>query len=384
MVNGERLKQARELRGFTQTELATRLNISQSAIAQMEAGFIQPSDELLTLLSGILHFPVAFFQQDGPIAFPLGSLLFRARSATTAMMREKAHRYGQLLFELAERLSQLLQGGPQVVLPHVTGSPAEPLDPDHAADITRTAMGLSPDTPIDHLIASLEQAGVLVLTLPESLKGIDAYATWAGTSTGTGDRKPVIILTRGVPGDRLRWSLAHELGHLVMHQPPQGTPGQIEKEADRFAAEFLMPEIAMRQELIPPLTLTAFANLKLRWKVSMQALIRRAHDLTLLTDRQYQYLFEQLSARGWRTREPANLDVEIERPRALRQMVEILDKDPSSKRVIASLFEQFEQEEWQGIVMAYEGPESDDLSAWESGDVNSPSAGNVLPFARRR
>ena len=72
-------------------------------------------------------------------------------------------------------------------------------------------------------------------------------------------------------------------------------------------AELLMPEAAMRHEIIPPVTLTGIARLKLKWKVSIQALIRRAYELSIITANQYKYLFTQLSARGWRTREPVEL-----------------------------------------------------------------------------
>jgi Zn-dependent peptidase ImmA (M78 family) len=84
----------------------------------------------------------------------------------------------------------------------------------------------------------------------------------------------------------------------------------------------------MRQEIETPVTLSRIAPLKLRWGVSLQALVRRAHDLGVIANRQYRYLFEQLSARGWRMNEPANLAVAQERPRGLRKMAEVVYGDP--------------------------------------------------------
>jgi len=89
-----------------------------------------------------------------------------------------------------------------------------------------------------------------------------------------------------------------------------------------------MPGAAMRKEIEPPVTLSRVAPLKPRWGASVQALIRRAHDLGIIANRQYRYLFEQLSAKGWRTNEPSNLAVEQERPRALRKMAEIVYGNP--------------------------------------------------------
>jgi Zn-dependent peptidase ImmA (M78 family) len=85
-----------------------------------------------------------------------------------------------------------------------------------------------------------------------------------------------------------------------------------------------MPEKAMRREITTPVTLTSLAALKPRWGVSIQTLIYRAHQLGIIADRQYRYLFEQISIRGWRTREPENLDIPVERSRTLRKIVELL------------------------------------------------------------
>jgi Zn-dependent peptidase ImmA (M78 family) len=119
-------------------------------------------------------------------------------------------------------------------------------------------------------------------------------------------------------------SAAHELAHLVMHQPVTASVSEMEDQAKRFASAFLLPAEAIRQELVGPVTLDSFVNMKLRWGVSVQALIVRAHDLQIVTDRKYRTLFQQLSARGWRLNEPLSTKVPLERPRAVRQVAELL------------------------------------------------------------
>jgi len=101
-----------------------------------------------------------------------------------------------------------------------------------------------------------------------------------------------------------------------MHHSIKGDLSTIEQEANLFAGEFLVPEVTARQDLILPVTLSSVANLKPKWKVSMQVLIRRALDLEIITYRQYVYLIKQISIRGWRKKEPNNLDIPIEKPRA--------------------------------------------------------------------
>jgi Zn-dependent peptidase ImmA (M78 family) len=92
-------------------------------------------------------------------------------------------------------------------------------DPGQAARITRNAFGLSPDTPLTSIINRLERNGVFVFAIPDEIDEHDAYSLWADTEP----RKPVIIVSAGKPGDRLRWNVAHELGHLVMHRKLDGT-----------------------------------------------------------------------------------------------------------------------------------------------------------------
>lgn len=318
MVNGERVKQARELRGFTQTELAKRINDKQSKISQIESGYKAASQEVLEAIAFQTGFPISFFRQTASIEFPLGSLLFRAKTSLTSRERDMARQYGKLVLEIAEKMETHISKLP-LRLPRLSN-----IDPVNAAQLTRSELGLSPDTPIQNLISVLEKNGVLVLVLPVSISDHDAYSVW----TITDESRPVMVVSGETSGDRLRFSIAHELGHLVMHHSIKGDISVFEQEANRFAGEFLVPELAARQEMLPPITLFGLSQLKPKWKVSIQALCRRAMDLEIITYRQYTYLMQQISIRGWRKREPSNLDVPVERPRAISQMAEMLYGNP--------------------------------------------------------
>lgn len=324
MINGDRVRQARELCAFTQTELAERLHVEQPTIARIENGTLKPSQGLIEALALQTGFPPEFFSQPSAPDFPLGSLLFRAHASTTLREKSEAYRYAQVIYEMADVLSARLT--PVTLrLPQL----AEP--PPRAASLTRALLGLSPDTPIPNLLKAVENAGVLVLALPIALEGRDAFSLWAGDN-----KRPVIFLSADRPADRIRFNIAHELGHLVLHPTIRGQIAAVEKEADQFAAEFLMPEIAIRRDLVAPLALAMIAKLKPRWRVSIQALTRRAFDLGIISKGQYGYLFAQIGARGWRTQEPPNLDFPMEKPRALRKMAEVLYGAPISYQKLAS------------------------------------------------
>lgn len=326
MIHPDRIRQAREVRGLTQTELAEAAGINQSAVAQYEAGRVQPTEPVLTAIALRTGFPPSFFYKGPPPEFPLGSLLFRSLRDTSARDRTQARRFGEITYECAIQMADQVRTVNPLRLPRV-----EPgVGAEQAAELTRASLGLSPDSPIRHVVNLIERAGVLVLALPIALPKRDAFSLWTLES----QPKPVIVLSGQVPGDRLRFSVSHELGHLVMHHAIKGSLPAVERDANRFAAAFLMPEPGMRAEILRPVTLGSLAELKPRWGASIQALTMRAQALGIISDGQTQALFQSLSAKGWRTSEP--IDLPIEKPRAFRKMAELLYGVPVDTKRLAA------------------------------------------------
>lgn len=316
MIYGERIKQVRELHGWTQTELAKQFNVTQPFIAQIENGWTKAPDEFMQSLVFRTGFPFHFFEMPPGTDFPLGSLLFRARADMTEREQKAVHRHAQMAYEVTRRM---VSG--RTVSEMVVRVPNVPGDPERAAVIARSELGLSPDQPVKHVIHTIEAAGVLVIALPRAFEKGDAFSVWGFTDEVR--RRPIIVLSSNRPADRVRLSVAHELGHLVMHQPLLASPS-VHHEADHFAGAFLLPADAMRQEIGRATTLETFLNLKIKWGVSVQAAIVRARELGLITARKYGTLFRRLSARGWRVHEPLSSQVPLERPRIIRQIAELL------------------------------------------------------------
>lgn len=326
MINGLRVKQAREICKLTQIELANRLKVHQSVIGKMETDVREWPDELIRGVALQTGFPVAFFQQGLGPEFPLGSLLFRCRASLPANEKTRLRQLAILEFELAERLASRMKPI-ELRLPSFNE-----VSPKEAAKLTRTVLGLPPDTPVPHLINKLERNGIFVFAAPKADERFDAFSLWSDMEP----RRPVIVVSSQKPGDRLRMNCAHELGHLVLHRSPRGNLDELEKQARSFAAEFLMPEEAMRREVTMPIAVTSLAKLKPRWGVAIQALIVRAYELEMLTERQYRYMFEQISKLGWRKEEPANLSIKPEKPRLLRKLSELsFGVPPDIKRIAA-------------------------------------------------
>lgn len=329
---GDRVRHARELSGLTQGELAAKCDVAQATVAMIERDALAPSAEFLRRLATATSFPPEFFMNAPDWEFPLGSLSYRKFSKLRAAERTKSHRIAQQSFELYEFLAARLKT-PRVAIGKMPGE-----HPQAAARLTRTLLGLGATGPVRGLVSRLERNGIRVFFLPEviedpdhesrtDIENVDGFSIWV---EGT---KPFIAVNGGRPGDRIRLTLAHELGHLVLHYPFHAEQ-DIEREAYLFGAEFLFPEESLRAELHPPVTLAKLAELKARWSVSMSTILYRARELNIVTDRQHKYLRMHMGKRGWTKNEP--VEIPIEAPRALHYMADLAYQNDRSHQALAA------------------------------------------------
>ena len=324
-VNGRRIRQARELAGLTQATLAELLGTDQTLIAHIERGSRQPAADLLEAIGTELHFPPSFFRQGSSPEFPKGSLLFRSKAVVGRKLIGQVHAHAEIVFEMVVKLASQASLVP-LRLPNEH-------DPIQAAQRVRSLLRI-PDGPLPNLIRTIEQLGVIIVPIPQ-LKDLDAFAVWAGP-----ERSYAVIGTVVEKAfDRTRMNLAHELGHLILHRDIAGASQQLESDAYQFAVELLTPAHSIAVDLQSErLNLFRLASLKRRWNVSMQAIARRARDLQFITDRQYRYLMQQISMKGWRISEPEFGPLQVERPRAIRKLVEVTFGPNLNSETIAKEF----------------------------------------------
>jgi len=306
LTNPEMLTLAREVRGMTQIELSILSKIDQGRISRYEGGVKQIPPDELEVIARALSFPVEFFFRDGKRNGPeTGELFHRKRQSLSSAQQKRI-----------DGLLNLLRLGVMDLLTHVEYEPAysipncNPKDFDGSIDDIAAGVRASwrlPSGPIPNLVAQLEAASCFLFCFDFGTDLVDEAVQWIEPAP------PIILLNNRAPGDRFRFSLAHALGHLVMHHN-QVPHSEIEDEADQFASAFLMPADDIRSELAP-ITITHMLELKPSWKVSMQALIRRARDIGEINDRQYTSLFQSLSRYGYRKREPFPL--QLEKPEAI-------------------------------------------------------------------
>jgi Zn-dependent peptidase ImmA (M78 family)/transcriptional regulator with XRE-family HTH domain len=304
---------ARQYRRTSQSDLARTAGLNQGHYSRIENGITaeDPAPEVVERIAQALRFPTAFFyQQDGLTGLPLSVHPMNRKKANVA---ESALR--QVHAELNIRLIHLrrylrsVEIEPELPLPQIEMD--EGGGPQEIARKVRRAWSI-PDGPIDNLIDYCERAGILVIEC-------DFDAPIDGVTMMVRDLPPTIFLKRSVPADRMRFSLAHELGHVIMHRIPSDS---IEDEANAFAGEFLVPEKSFRRSLLGQrLTLEWLARQKAHWRVSMQFLLYRAGALDLVTRHQTEYLWKRISALGWRTREPQETDIQPEKPTVFPKLV---------------------------------------------------------------
>lgn len=306
-----RLRLARELMGWSQSRLASEVKLTPAAISQFESGASNPGDETVARLSAALRVPRAFFDQ------PLTEThegFFRALRRTSVTERRRARAIAHIAHDLVSGPTTVEQP-PLLNLPSM---PPPPVDAsadriEQVAGRTRAAWGLPPG-PVESVVELLEAHGIVVIRLPLRTADVDAF------SLPFPDH-PVVVL--GADKDdraRSRFDAAHELGHLIMHGEQVWGLKEIETQAHRFAAAFLMPAQDILAELPNTVDWPYLFMLKKRWQVSLAALLMRARTLGRITEAQYVSAIKTASARGWRRIEPAPLG-RPERPRTLARLL---------------------------------------------------------------
>lgn len=292
-INPAMLRLAREARGLTQKELATKLEIEQGTLSKFETGSQSPSEQLLLHIASQLHFPTNFFYSTKE-SFASPTIHYRRLKQIPKRDLYKAEAYMDLCrFGLEELLRSVDIPDANLMKWDVEkhGSPS-----DAARDLRKR--WTVPKGPVQNLVMLLERNGIVVFVL-------DLASDIDGFSHIIGRIQPLIFINKNLPSDRMRFTLAHELAHLVMHftDKPISKDRLVEEEAHQFAGEFLVPELEASTYL-RNLDLRRLRELKRYWKVSMQMLMTRARKLHCITDSQWRGLNMKIIQEGYKINEP--------------------------------------------------------------------------------
>lgn len=317
---GQRLKLARAASGLSLRDLEEVIGnlVTAQAIGKYERNEDMPSSGVLRALAAALHVSEDYLLAADEMV--LDGVEFRKKEI--ASRREEAFVEGQAL-HLLERYLMIedLLGLASIAWDKPREAPypvKEVADAESAASAIRVHWGLGID-PIPNLAELLEERGIKILSV--DLSDIDGLT--AKVTRKNGEPVPVIVIKANAWAERKRFTLAHELGHMVMDVQQHVDS---EKAANRFASAFLMPvealwrEIGKVRKMISPGELL---RLKELFGVSFQAIVYRCHDLGIIGNVAYRRLFRIFNESGWRKppyREPGAMDPDRERPRRMERL----------------------------------------------------------------
>lgn len=296
MKLGERLRSARLQAQLSLRELAQQVGVSAQAISKYERGQDMPGSAVLIRLSEALGVSTEWLLRPPMVSFSRPS--YRAHSSRLSQRQiDQIEARIQDWLERYLTIEQILNEPQTIRAPQIEVAEMEHVE--QAAVELRTAWNLGMDA-IPNLIETLEAQGVKV----GILKGAGHFDALALTANGT---IPVMVVKEGVPGDRQRLSLAHELAHLTLKMPECWSQKEVEKAAYRFAGAFLVPRATALHELggrRQRLDWNELHWLKHRYGMSMQAWVHRAQDLGIISAHTAQQLYHHFRSSGWHEQEP--------------------------------------------------------------------------------
>jgi Zn-dependent peptidase ImmA (M78 family)/transcriptional regulator with XRE-family HTH domain len=306
---------ARQARGFSQAALAEKLAVTQGHYSKLENGLSDPPVELVERIASALDYPVSFFAQDDSVyGLPVSvHPMFRRKASVGERELQRLHAEFNLRLMHLRRLLRPINLNPHFPIPNLDLD-EQGGDPEKIAELVRRTW-LVPPGPIENLTDIVEKAGALVVWIDFGGADID------GVTLCAPGLPPCIFLNPDRPADRMRQSLAHEIGHVVMHKLPSPT---MEEEATAFGGALLVPASEIKRDLAGfPVTLQRLAALKPKWRVSMQSLAVRAHHVGTIGKTEYQSLFRQFNFHKIRMREPPELDFPREQPDLLPSVIRL-------------------------------------------------------------
>ncbi|HGF7367239.1 TPA: helix-turn-helix domain-containing protein [Enterococcus faecium] len=362
--NPKQLTSARISRGMTMKELAERADLSRQMISNYESGKTIPKAESLLKILSVLNFPRSFFSNEVS-ELTTGATFFRSQTASTKRVRDMQKERLKYLFDIYGKLSSYVNF-PKLNLPDVLEKDIYDITEDdiiEKANELRKKWKLDLSSPINNLIQIAEKNGIVISEANMSNQTLDAVSRWIV------DRPFIMLTDNSESSVRRRFNVAHELGHILLHNSiesihdysAQDLKNIIEMQANLFASHFLLPSQAFTDSLLST-SLDYYVDLKKYWKVSIQAMVYKTYSLNLINDDQRLYLNKRISANKWRTKEPYDDTMPVEKPKLLKMVVEmIVNNNVISKNELFQMFKlpKDEVEKITGYNFSYENSQKE-------------------------
>jgi Zn-dependent peptidase ImmA (M78 family)/transcriptional regulator with XRE-family HTH domain len=320
--NGDKIRLARLLHGLTQQQLGDSISASRQFVHQMEGGIKQPAKDVMQALCEALQVEEAFFETPVVNDVKFEQCHFRKRKTTPVELANRVLAF-TTIFEILVEIIRHHLDLPAANFPIIShrGNEYTNEEIERAAEFCRTKWGLGIDSPISRVTRALENAGVIITNYNGVSDKVDALSL---------NRKfPIIVRNTAKESIcRMRFDLAHECGHFVLHDGIETGDSITESEADKFASAFIFPRVAFLREFPDfkgaKINWRTVYDLKIRWGMSARAIIFRAHYLDRITAQQYRGANVWLNKSGQTKVERHDEKIQPENPEMIQKAFRIM------------------------------------------------------------
>ena len=307
------------------TELAKMSGISKQSLSNYANESNVPPYENVLKIADALNFPPDFFMVEDFCTTITDNTYFRSQAAATKTAQRSQAIKMEYVAKMYEALMDYIDW-PELKLPEVefeenddqvaVDTPEILERIEKLADQVREQWNLGTG-PIDNFQFVLESHGIIVTSSKYVASTIDAFSQKVRLGKGhQQDYVYIVAIAVGEkPIERLRFDMAHELGHILMHPWEESnddidreTFNAREKQANMFASALLLPRKAFTGDIMAyAAEVDYYCHLKRKWRVSMQAMMYRARQLNIITGNQFAYMMRHVSKNGWRKHEPGDV-----------------------------------------------------------------------------
>jgi len=289
----------------------------------MEKGILPITEEILENIASITNYPLSFFYKQD-VKRPISSFYYRKR--VVAGPKKNLFQLEAKMDIIRGAIDELLKSVdlPEFNLPNIDLSLRSDTSTnfkekaEEAARKTRDFLKI-PSGPIDRMIYHLEKHGIIIFQITPDIEKFD------GITLVLDSGQPIIFINKNIPNDRKRFTIAHELGHLVMHigrfeSLNLDLDRDEEMETNSFASEFCMPAFESIKDLLD-LNFEELGTLKSYWKLSKAAILLKAKQIEAISPEKYKFMIIRLSQRGERKTELGT--VPLDEPTLINRLIDL-------------------------------------------------------------
>jgi Zn-dependent peptidase ImmA (M78 family)/DNA-binding XRE family transcriptional regulator len=282
-----RIKNARVLRCLSQQNVADEIGVSKQMVSKYESGEAMPTSSKLIKLAKLFSLKIDYFFSSFQIE--LGDINFRKKS--TFSMKKQSSLKEQIKINLENYLwiEDLLS------IDYTFKNIIQNSKVNSIEDVEKAVLKLRNEwnigiDPIHNIIQLLEDKEIKVIEL------FDVDDKFDGMATYVNDKYPVIVVNGNFPVERKRFTLLHELGHLLLNIPECDVK-QEENFCNKFAAEFLFPRQIVIKEFGGKrnhITLTELITTQKKYGISIPAIVYRLVDAGILSKQRHTDFYKKI------------------------------------------------------------------------------------------